>query len=1110
MKNNIKNLIDTLVMGAGEMGQDVLAIRCYNSWTITEDMVKECIDDDDDVRVFFHEFTPDKMADAYEPFLDWIKEIYMDSDSRTPEEFMEKCNVYPIHQKMFSEYIKNGICVRTEPVIVPEIAYDRQRIMDSIINIVNYGTKEKRILFVLGNLHYAGYSTVNFIRKIINDRNESKLAFLCAFDEIYGVPVYMNEVWSDFIQKLEEKNLIVAMSDKDVRGNSQNEMNYFTVDFKDSKIYIDKLNTMIKTLAIRQARYYLEMIYQKLKLENCTVDKDTRVIFFEMYARACLYAHQYENSLIICDNIMNLCGEDTGIIAFRCESIVCLAQLYMGQSSVAHMTARKCMREAVNLEDNYLIFQSKVLEAVVMLKGFVDWIFIRDDAKEWINEEFTKEVEKYGWLNHLSYIYIYAFEQSKSFYQGKNATDKLVYFNKGAEIIRKNGNYKFLVDAYKKCAMYSSVAGNVEEVDRNYKKCIEILRGLDEKAEEVDIYNGMGYNRMMREGFEKANEYYNKALAISNELNDPEMVSETFYNMCNNAIMSDDFRNGCIFIDAAIQLLDNAHVYKPRICNRAKLYGMAALCYFKMGNIYKTKMYYDQNKRILRHLLEPDEGVEPNYEMWDDEAFYHFYVYGNMLEAEDENEKAIDMYKEAKSHMLRSDGIQVVSWTHVALDMARVYKKLGLEKERMEVLEEALEFCEKHKLHYSIRKLQAEMDDEEFEYPDFNLELGVNINQILIVSERIGTEKELHSNGKNLDFLSNWQEQLAIEGLTEEQMMDKSMTTLRSSFGLDRILLFNVKDDKYTIKYCDEEIDIDNEKLDIIAKFFRVRKNSFVVSRTDSKFDEYREIIDCFGVNDVVSMIAIPIFNNEELETILITYQNMHENFHSTKVMLTESDLKVFIFALRQLINEIYRMYAREQIHDMNRELKEKNQLLENLAHTDNLTGLLNRQGFNKIVDEKIDITKVNDNIETYITVMYIDLDNFKYCNDTFGHDIGDFVLKTFSKLFTDIIGKSGYVVRYGGDEFVIVVENINRYYGEEVAEAIFEELKEDDSFKNLIEEKLGRQVDIPDKSKLSCSIGIAVKQSGKVETISELLKHADEALYDVKKSSKHDYKIWS
>ena len=194
----------------------------------------------------------------------------------------------------------------------------------------------------------------------------------------------------------------------------------------------------------------------------------------------------------------------------------------------------------------------------------------------------------------------------------------------------------------------------------------------------------------------------------------------------------------------------------------------------------------------------------------------------------------------------------------------------------------------------------------------------------------------------------------------------------------------------------------------------------------------------------------------------------------------------------------------------MNRELKEKNQLLENLAHTDNLTGLLNRQGFNKIVDEKIDITKVNDNIETYITVMYIDLDNFKYCNDTFGHDIGDFVLKTFSKLFTDIIGKSGYVVRYGGDEFVIVVENINRYYGEEVAEAIFEELKEDDSFKNLIEEKLGRQVDIPDKSKLSCSIGIAVKQSGKVETISELLKHADEALYDVKKSSKHDYKIWS
>lgn len=1113
MNSNIKKLVDTLVMGAGEMGQDVLVVRCYDSCDITKEMVEECVGDNKDVRVFFYEFSPDKMAEAYEPFLDWIKDIYMESDCDTPEQFMEKCNVYPIHQKMFSDYIKNGIFKRTEPVIIPEIAYDRQRIMDSIINIINYGTKEKRIIFVLGKLHYAGHSTVNFIRKIINDKKENKLAFLCTYDEIYGIPGYMNEVWSDFIQKLEKKELIVTMSDSrnaKEKSNNQYEKNCFVIDFNDSRDYINKLDMMIKSLAIRQARYYLEMIYQKLKLERCAVDEDTRLMYYELYARACLYAKQYESCLIICDNIMNMCGEDKGVMALKCEWLVTLAQLYMGQTSVANMTARKCMKEARHLEDKYFIFMSKVLEAVVLLRGFVEFIFVRDDAKAWINDELISEIEKYGWMNHLSYIYIYAFEQSKNFYIGKNATDKLVYFNKGIEIIKKNGNYKFLVDAYKMCAMYSSVAGNSEEVDRNYRKCIDILQRIDEKTEEADIYNGMGYNRMMNEEFYKADDYYNKALDIFNEMNEPEKVSETFYNMCNNAIMCGDFRNGCIFIDASIQLLDNAHVYKPRMCNRAKLYGMAALCYIKMGNIYKCQIYYDQNRRIIRHLLEPDEGKVPDFEMWDDETFFHFYVGAELYKKEGDYKKAIEMFKEARKHLLRSDGIKTILWKQLAIDMADAYDKLGIDKERMDTLNETFDYTRERGLKYAAEQLEAVINNKEFVHEEFNLAPHINLSKILIVSERVGTEKELRSNSKNLDFLSNWQEQLSVEGTSEEQMIEKSMSTLRSSFGLDRILLFGVKDDSNVIRYCDEEICIDNDRLNSIAEFFKVRKNSFVISRTEAKFDEYNEIIKCFGINDVVSMIAIPIFDNDKLENVLIAYQNMHENFHSTKVMLTESDLKIFTFSLKQLFNEIYRREVREQIHVMNRELKEKNKLLENLAHTDNLTGLLNRQGFNKIVDEKIDITNTNEYVETYITVMYIDLDNFKYCNDTFGHDIGDFVLKTFSKLFTDIIGKSGYVVRYGGDEFVIVVENINKYYGEEVAEAIFEELKEDDSFKLLIENKLGREVNIPEESKLSCSIGIAVDQSGKVKTISELLKHADEALYDVKRSSKHDYKVWS
>ena len=67
---------------------------------------------------------------------------------------------------------------------------------------------------------------------------------------------------------------------------------------------------------------------------------------------------------------------------------------------------------------------------------------------------------------------------------------------------------------------------------------------------------------------------------------------------------------------------------------------------------------------------------------------------------------------------------------------------------------------------------------------------------------------------------------------------------------------------------------------------------------------------------------------------------------------------------------------------------------------------------------------------EQETTILYIDLDNFKYCNDTFGHDIGDLMLKKLSSLFTEIVGDKGYCVRYGGDEFIIVLPGSSTEFG--------------------------------------------------------------------------------
>lgn len=1104
---DMKNLINALVLGADNMGQDTIVIKNYSSWHITKEMVLNSLSDNKNIKVLYYEFVPDKMHEAYEPFLDWIKEIYIESGVETPEKFMEICQVYPLHRYMLCKYIKEGICLRKEEVILTEIEYDLKRFMDSITNILQYAAGSGKVLIVLGRVHFAGYSTIKYINSVINNEDSERIALLCTYDNTYGIPSYMNEVWDEFARVVENKNLGIAMYSEMVENETRQERAQFSLELKDYLDYIRNIHTMLKTLAIEQALYYLEEIYHKLRVEKIDMDNMVKVKFYELYAFAFLYAKKFQNALMICDNIKNMGVEDLSI-KFNCNYAMSIAQVYLGQNVSAMILAKKCRAFAEKMKDDYMIFVAKVLAGIVLMKGFVTVIFDVEGAHNVINEELLKEVEARGWYNYLSYFYVYASEQDRSYYVGDHPEHNLVNFNKGLEIIKKNDNDKFLMEAYKKCAMFYSVVGNIDAVERNYKKCIEVLRRLDGKAEEADIYNGLGYNRMVREEFEQANIYYNQALEIFYNLNDPQMVSETFYNMSINSLMAEDYRKCCECITASIQLLDNYGIYKPRVCNRSKLYGIAALCNFKLGNGYKTQIYLEKMERIFRHILKPDG--EPKYDLWDDELFYYYFVKGLISRKEGLVEETLKIYNIADFHMRRSKGSMFVSYPMLAVEKAEVLALLGMEQERRELLEDCLEFSKDNENDFFAAKIKALLEGHRMKKTAFALDINLDVEATLLMAERLGAERELAVNNKNMEFLSNWQEMFIGENSNVEDLIQKSMVTLQNNFGLDRMLFFTIEGDgKKDIKYCDEEIGITDEMVDNIVKFFYQRQSAFVVSRIDSRFEDYKDLIQNFGMNTVVSMIAIPMFLKNNLQTVFITYQIMYENFNGTEVMLKESDLSIFKFALRQLVNEIYRVNTRIKIDEMNRELKAKNMLLENLAQTDALTGLLNRQGFNKIVDEKLDVANMNLNISQYITVMYIDLDNFKYCNDSFGHDVGDMVLKEFAHLFTGIIGKSGYVVRYGGDEFVIVVENINPNYGEEVAEAIFEELVDNDAFADKIVESLGREVKIEDKDKLSCSIGIAVDETKNVKMISELLKHADEALYCVKKSTKHDYKVW-
>lgn len=142
---------------------------------------------------------------------------------------------------------------------------------------------------------------------------------------------------------------------------------------------------------------------------------------------------------------------------------------------------------------------------------------------------------------------------------------------------------------------------------------------------------------------------------------------------------------------------------------------------------------------------------------------------------------------------------------------------------------------------------------------------------------------------------------------------------------------------------------------------------------------------------------------------------------------------------------------------------------------------------------------------------MYIDLDNFKYYNDTFGHGVGDIILTGMARIFQQEVGDHGFVTRYGGDEFLITVYTDDMAYAGQIAKNIYSQIEQEDGFADAIRRKLGRKIDIPAEHQISCSIGISGRKSlMSEEELERMVKEADQVLYDVKNAGKGVYRFYA
>ncbi|MFK2912965.1 putative bifunctional diguanylate cyclase/phosphodiesterase [Pseudomonas sp. 3HC3] len=185
--------------------------------------------------------------------------------------------------------------------------------------------------------------------------------------------------------------------------------------------------------------------------------------------------------------------------------------------------------------------------------------------------------------------------------------------------------------------------------------------------------------------------------------------------------------------------------------------------------------------------------------------------------------------------------------------------------------------------------------------------------------------------------------------------------------------------------------------------------------------------------------------------------------------------------------------------HDLRRVNVLLNQLdqarasLQQAAHYDTLTNLLNRRGFNQVFAERLVEHQASAN---RLAVMFLDIDHFKRINDSLGHDAGDELLKVIANHIKAATRSHDLVARFGGDEFCVVTSLNSRDEARHLAQRIMQRMKE--------------PIDLGGRRMvMTTSIGISIYPDDG-GTAEELLKHADLALYQSKDNGRNSLNFFN
>lgn len=634
---------------------------------------------------------------------------------------------------------------------------------------------------------------------------------------------------------------------------------------------------------------------------------------------------------------------------------------------------------------------------------------------------------------------------------------------------------------------------------------------------------GEVYHRL--ELFEQALECYRFVIRSENEKDDYSYLAGAYDNIGLIYQYLNDFENALKSVGAAIEIAEKVNSSQPDylsnlvtfksdyaiiLCNMHRAAeafeiireldvidksNTSILAKFSYGiakmNYHFNKGTFEEAKEIFYKKREMVAAVNPRYkhglleifiELSEEFSLPYSYYYEELKEA----------YEHIELFGLETE-------IRIYRCLRGYYLSQGEEKKAINITNKYIESLgKKDNLYMSKRRESLGLVDQLINECQALSQIeskNMELEQVLAYGDR--HKKALQEVYQRIELVNELGKRVT-SSLNLSTVLEMTYNNLCDTIHIDAFLIVVVEEEYNRLKnvayYYDKVlqpefvIDLD-DKNSMFIECYKTKRT--ILSENIHTDDRFRHIRLSKKLEEIKAAIFIPLRIGEQLVGVLSVQSKEIATYNYDHIMLLEGLVPYLSIALN---NAIYSQKLEHEIKahlETQAELRKANDKLEALSSLDGLTGIRNRRDFENKIKKLIAEAEAK---KESVSIIMVDIDNFKLYNDNYGHLVGDEALKSVAKVIRENLDKvGGLSARFGGEEFVCACRGLSI----EAARELGEKLCSDVFALNIEHIKVPRGI-------MSISVGVAFTNKSNQAMKSELMKQADVSLYEAKNTGKN------